>query len=351
VTFDVFGDFTEIRDAAVGAGTDESDVDFHALDRSPCRELHVSESFLDICFLLRRRCFERVRDVLGDGDTCVWGNAPSDGRLDVLGGDFHDVIEMRIGIRGEGEPALGGFVEIVVVHVWTAFEVFDGFGVGIDVAAAGATFDGHVADGHALFHGHALEDIASVFVGVADATVGAELTDDVEDHVLGVNAGAKIAVHLDAADFHFLQRDGLSGEDVADLAGADTEGDRSEGAVGGGVGIAAGNGGAWLGDALLRADDVDDALFAGFEVEIGDAKVIAVLADRIDHFRCQWVGWLILIDGWDDVVDGREGALREFYREIEIPEHAESLWRSDLVNEVCADEELRASVAERADAV
>ena len=74
-----------------------------------------------------------------------------------------------------------------------------------------------------------------------------------EDDVFRVNAGTEVAVDLDAADFHFLKRDGLGGEHVADLAGADAESDGSESAVGGGVGIAAGDRGAGLGDALFRA--------------------------------------------------------------------------------------------------
>ena len=81
--------------------------------------------------------------------------------------------------------------------------------------------------------------------------------------VLGIDAGTEFAMHFDAADLHFPHGHGLRGEDVTDLGGTDAEGDRSEGAVGGGVGVAAGDGGAGLGDALLGADNVDDALFAG----------------------------------------------------------------------------------------
>ena len=180
-------------------------------------------------------------------------------------------------------PAGGGGAEIGHVHVGTTAEVGDGLGVGIHIAAACATFDGHVADGHALFHGHAVENVARVFISVADAAVRAEQADDVEDDVLRIDSGAEVAVHLDAAHFHFLKRDGLRGENVADLAGADAESDRAERAVSRRVRVAASDRGAGLGDALLGSDDVDDALFAGGEVEIGDPEIIAVLADRIDH--------------------------------------------------------------------
>ena len=98
-----------------------------------------------------------------------------------------------------------------------------------------------------------------------------------EDDVLGVDAGAQLAVDLDAAHLELAHRHRLGGEHVAHLGGADAEGDRAEGAVGRGVRVAAGDRGAGLGDALLRADDVDDALLAGGEVEVGDAEVIRVL--------------------------------------------------------------------------
>ena len=49
--------------------------------------------------------------------------------------------------------------------------------------------------------------------------------------------------------------------------GADAERDRAERAVRGGVRVAAGDGHAGLGEALLGSDDVHDALLAGSTVE------------------------------------------------------------------------------------
>ena len=47
---------------------------------------------------------------------------------------------------------------------------------------------------------------------------------------------------------------------MLDLAGADAEGQRAEGAVGRGMGVTTHHGGAGQGKALLRADDMNDAL-------------------------------------------------------------------------------------------
>ena len=281
----------------------------------------------------------------------VRGNAPRDGRLDVSGGDADDVVEGGVRIRSEGQPARGGGVEVSHVHVGSAVEVGDGFRVGIHVAAASSAFDGHVADGHAFLHRHPVEDIAGVFVGVADAALGAQQTDDVEDDVFRVNARGEVASHLDAANLEFLQGKRLGGQHVADLGGADSESDRTESPVRGGVRVPAGDRGARLGDALLRADDVDDPLLPGREVEVGDAEVIGIRPQRLHHFRRQRVLRSVLVHRRDDVIDGGEGALGKFHLEPEIAEHAERLWRCHLVDEVCADEELRPSIGNGADGV
>ena len=72
----------------------------------------------------------------------------------------------------------------------------------------------------------------------------------------------------------------LGGEHVLDLAGADAERERPEGAVGGGVGVAADDGHARLGEALLGADDVDDALAGGAHGVLGDAELGGVGPQR-----------------------------------------------------------------------
>lgn len=57
-----------------------------------------------------------------------------------------------------------------------------------------------------------------------------------------------------------LHPQGLGRQDVAALGRADAEGEGADAAMGGGVGIVADDGGARQADALLGADDMDDAL-------------------------------------------------------------------------------------------
>jgi len=95
---------------------------------------------------------------------------------------------------------------------------------------------------------------------VALGTVGADLGDDGQDDVLGPGSGGQLAVDAHAHRLERLHLQGLGGQDVLDLAGADAKGQRPESAVGGRVGVAAHHRHARLGQAQLWADGVDDAL-------------------------------------------------------------------------------------------
>ena len=103
------------------------------------------------------------------------------------------------------------------------------------------------------------------------------------------------------------------------------------------MGIAAGDGGARLGDTLLGTDDVDDALVAGGKVKEGDAGLGAVLPKLLHHRVGERVGeGLGALVGRDDVVDRGEGAVRIEDLEAEVADHAESLRARHLVDEVGA---------------
>ncbi len=220
-------------------------------------------------------------------------------------------------------------------------QVLVGDRVGVDVAAAGAALDAHVTDGHALVHGHARDGVARVLVGEAHPAVHAQLVDDVEDDVLRGHARAQPAAHLDAPDLELVHRQGLGGQHVAHLRGADAKGDGAERAVGGGVGIAAADGHARLGESVLRAHHVDDALLAIFRREVADAVLLHAGLQGAQHALGQRV--LVgaqLAGGGDDVVHGGKGALGEQHLELALLQHAEGLRRGHLVDQVQPHQEL-----------
>ena len=77
---------------------------------------------------------------------------------------------------------------------------------------------------------------------------------------LAVDAGGQLAVDRDRQRLRARLRQRLRGQHVLDLAGADAEGQGPEGAVGGGVAVAAHDRHAGQRAALLGADHVHDAL-------------------------------------------------------------------------------------------
>ena len=115
------------------------------------------------------------------------------------------------------------------------FQVGEGGLVRGDHAGAGARLDRHVADGHPGLHRELLDGGAAVLDDVALPAAGADLRDDGEDQVLGGDALGQFAVDGDGHGLERAMRQRLGGQHVLDLAGADAEGQRAEGAVGGGV--------------------------------------------------------------------------------------------------------------------
>ena len=107
---------------------------------------------------------------------------------------------------------------------------------------------------------------------------------------LGVTPGAELARVGDPHRLRPLLDHALGRQHVLDLGGADAEGERAEGAVGGGVAVAADDRHAGLGDAQLRADHVDDALPLGAQRVDRDAELLAVALQRFDLDAGELVG-------------------------------------------------------------
>ena len=307
-----FGSFHEVGDAGVGARAEEGNLDLLTGQSLPGFKLHEFQCLLGGGAVGFGQLF-RGGDGFIDENTLSRIDAPSDGGADFGSLEDLHVVVHGIGVGGHLPPLRDGGVPILAFGaVGAAFQVFEGFFVWVDVTDSGAALDRHVADGHALFNGEAFDRWAGILVGVASSTVDPKGTDDVEDNIFCVDAGAKFAPDLDLADFEGRERHGLGGQDVSNLAGADAESDRTESTVGGGMGISASDGGAGLGDALFWTHNVDDALLAGWNVEEGDTEFGAVFAEFLDHGVSQRIleGFDSLI-GRNNMVDRGKGAIGE----------------------------------------
>ncbi len=103
-------------------------------------------------------------------------------------------------------------------------------------------------------------------------------------------------------------RQRLRRQHVLDLGRADADRQRAEGAVRRRVAVAADDGHAGLGQALLRPDDVDDALAHVVDAEVGHAELFDVLvaAPRPAAIESGSGQRLVAVHGRHVVVDGRE---------------------------------------------
>ncbi len=219
-----------------------------------------------------------------------------------------------------------------------AFEICKSDFVGRDHARARAAFDGHVANGHARFHGERANGIASVFENVAVAAGDAHFSDDGEDDVFRREAAAEFSFHFDARGFRFELREALRGEHVFNFTGTDAEGERTHRAVRGGVAVSANDSEPRLRDAQFGSDDVHDALIAAVHVEQADASFAAIFGEGfelsggvgVEHRQ-------ITIFCGDGVVHHGESQFRAANFAACGFESRERLWRSAFVDQVAID--------------
>ena len=99
---------------------------------------------------------------------------------------------------------------------------------------------------------------------------------------LALTPGREPAVDADLVGLRVALEQRLGGQDHLDLARPDAERERPERAVGRGVRVAAHDGHARLGQAQLRADDVDDALARRADAVERDAELGAVRLQLAD---------------------------------------------------------------------
>ncbi len=125
---------------------------------------------------------------------------------------------------------------------------------------------------------------------------------------------------------------------MLDLGGADAMRQRAERAVGGGVAVAADDGGAGQRKALLGADDVHDALTPVEFVEILDAEFLRVLRHHPYLFGAFRIGiGFGAVGGRDVVVDHGQRLLRRADLASGCAQAFEGLRRSHLMDQMAVD--------------
>jgi len=230
-----------------------------------------------------------------------------------------------------------------------AGEVLEGDLVRGDHAGARAGLDRHVAHRHALIHRQGLDGGAPVLDDVSGAPVHPDLADDGEDQVLGGDPLGAPAADVDGERLRLLLQQALGGEHVADLGGADAEGERADRPVGARMAVAADDGLPGLAQAELRADDVHDAALRMVHRQELDAELGAVVF-QLRHLARRGVerngraAEHLGAAGRGRMVHGGERAVGAPHGEAALAQYLEGLRGSDLVDEVQVDVEHRGDV-------
>ncbi|MNL48398.1 hypothetical protein D3C87_1712570 [compost metagenome] len=139
---------------------------------------------------------------------------------------------------------------------------------------------------------------------------------------------------------------------MADLGGADAEGQGPEGAVGGGVAVAADDGRARQGQPLLWSDDVDDALIDAVQRDPRQPELGGVdlqLLDLRPAFRVEDARRAV--QRRDVVIGHGQGLGGSVNAHAALTQPLEGLGAGDLVDQVEVDVHQHVAVAEICDHV
>ena len=180
--------------------------------------------------------------------------------------------------------------------------------------------------------------LAGIFERVAGAAGGADLADDGEDDVLGGDAVRQLAVDHGAHVLRFGLDQRLRRQHVLDFRRADAVGERAERAVGRGVAVAAHQRHARQRKALLRADDVDDALALVELVVIFEVEELRVLGEIGDLRLALRIGILLpAVGGRHVVIDHEQRLVRRAHLAAGKPQAFERLRARHFVHEMPVD--------------
>lgn len=337
LALDDVSDGTKILNTSVGTRSDEDLVNLDAIERGVGLEAHVLKSALHGVALVLSLCQFGVRNHTVDGGNHLGVGSPGD-----LGGNFcgldHDLLVVGgTLIRREGAPVLNSLVPYLSLGGHRAsLEVSEGNLIGCHKSCTGSLLDTHVTEGGASLHGQATDGLTSVLDNVSVASGSTDDTDDVEDNVLGGHTKRKLTVDCDAHALGRALDEGLRGKHVLNLGGTNAEGKRSEGTVGGCMGVTTNHGASGQSESLLESNNVHNTLALVAESEVGKLVVLGVVV-KSGHLqeglgRLTELALAAALTGGHVMVRGTEETLGVANRATGHTKTLEGLGRGDLVD-------------------
>jgi len=207
-----------------------------------------------------------------------------------------------------------------------------------DHAGPRTCFDRHIADRHASFHRQAANRRTAILQNVTLPAAGPDLRNHSQDDVLCRHPLGQVALHVDRHRLERLQRQGLSRENVLNLAGSNAECQGTEGSMRAGVGIPAHDRHARLRQPHLRTNDVHNALLDVPERIQRDTELCAVRSQRFDLRSRHRIGdRLVHIDGRNVVIFRGHREIRTTHRSVGTSKTVEGLRAGHLVHQMQID--------------
>jgi hypothetical protein len=255
-------------------------------------------------------------------------------------------VENRVGIGHECPPVRDRAIPFVGLGRERAIlQVCDRGFVDPDHPGTSAGFDGHVAERHAGFHRQRANDRAAEFDRIARPGRRSDLADQGECHVLDGTAERQLAVDPNEHVFAFFSATGSRWRAHARLPTCQWHVPGCRRRRGSRCASRRTRHHAPQRQALLRRDDVHDALANVVHLEFGDAVGLAVRIERLDRQLRNRIGDAVFAIRRRHVViaDRQVGTLSP-NPTASLPKTFERLGRGDLVQELAIDVEKRRPV-------
>ncbi len=188
-------------------------------------------------------------------------------------------------IRNKFSPLIHSDVKSICLRsVPAASEIFESGGIGRDESCTGSGLNGHVAYGHPLFHGTVSYGLTGEFDDMTGAEISTVFADQSQYDIFCSDARIEHAGECNVHRPGFLLLQALGRHNMFHFAGADTEGECAECAVGCSVAVAADDGFAWSGQTEFGTDDMNDALLGTVKSIQSDVEFSTVFFQGFDLF-------------------------------------------------------------------
>ena len=309
------------------------------------------DDVLDVCPWLERHVLEcalscrirRIGNITRHRHDHSRTRAPRHKRFELRSIDLHHAIEHSIVVTLERLPVTQRlFPSLTIRRKPATLEIRKRGLIRRDHPGARACFDAHVAKRHPPFHRKRTHCIAGVFDRVSGGSVSTDLADDSEREIFRRHSLRKRSARFDLHRPRLVLRQALRGQHVLDFTRPDAKCERAESTVSARVTITANDRHAWLRQAKLWSNDVNDALFGRVDVEELNSKLFAVSTECLDLIRGNRIGdRQAAIRSWNVVIDGAESEIRASHFAARLTQSVKRLRRRHLVNEMEIDVEER----------